>query len=466
MAKLRRRENRDLEDRQGKIVNVQQLTIVGAGASGMMAAISARQSARALGVTDDRFRILLIERNPEPGAKIAISGGGHCNLTHDGPVERLIQKGFLRKNEQRFVKPAIYAFDNRELCSLFERYGVPSTARDDGRVFPVSGIARDVVDAMRQMLRDASADLVSGTRVEALEMVSDRFALRAGDRFFDADAVVLAAGGSAWGASGTTGDGFRLAAALGHRIESVLPALAPVFFTVPPDPGIVGVTLRGVGLVVESQRGRDVSVGDLLMSHRGISGPACLSLSRSVAGVMAEGGDAPLLFADFFPGHEPAEVSSFVLAHISRHGSQFVRTFLQRCPMAPERLEPYDASRAPHQETIPNAFVPELMARAGIGHDQTLSVLTRQQRNALVAVLKRFVLGKARKVPLDRAEVTAGGVCLAEVDPKTMRSRLHRRLFCCGELLDYAGEVGGFNLQAAFSTGWMAGAHAARELFG
>jgi predicted flavoprotein YhiN len=225
------------------------------------------------------------------------------------------------------------------------------------------------------------------------------------------------------------------------------------------------VTLRGVGLVVESDRGRDVRRGDLLVSHRGISGPACLSLSRSVAGMMAGAGTAPKLCVDFFPCHDEGAVSAFVLEQASRQGPQFVRTFLQRCPMAPDRPGIRPEGAEAEAVTIPNAFVPEIMRRAGIDREQVMSVLTKQQRRELAALLKRFLLGTAKRVPLDRAEVSAGGVSLAEIDPKTMESRLHRRLFCCGELLDYAGEVGGFNLQAAFSTGWMAGRQAARSLF-
>ena len=446
--------------------DARRLVIVGAGASGMLAAVSARLAARSLGIGDAGFRISLLERNQKPGAKIAISGGGHCNVTHDGALDELLEKGFLRKNERRFVKPSIYGFTNGDLLELLARAGVPTAPREDGRVFPVSGFARDVLDALQRMLRDASAELVTGTRVDSFETFEDGFRLHAGNERFEADAVLLAAGGSAWGSSGTTGDGVMLAASAGHVVVPVLPALAPVFFTVPPDPELVGVTLRGVGLVAESDRGVDSRRGDLLISHRGISGPACLSLSREVASMMAGGGAAPRLFADFFPGHDEAAVSDFFIARFSRHGAQLARTFLQRCPIAPECLVSGAPETEPGQTTIPNAVVPWIMRRAGIGEGQSVSVLTRQQRRDLVGVLKRFELGRARKVPLDRAEVSAGGVSLAEINPKTMESRLHRRLFCCGELLDYVGEVGGFNLQAAFSTGWTAGRNAAFSLFG
>lgn len=437
------------------------LLIVGAGASGMLATVAARKAARSLGVADERFSIVLLERNPKPGNKIAISGGGHCNLTHDADVKSLLEKGFLKKNEQRFLRHAIHAFSNADLLALFGRYGLKTEAREDGRVFPVSGRAGEVLDLMRRMVEESAVTLVTAARVERLEYAGSRFAVRAGERQFEADAVILATGGASWGSAGTTGDGNRLAASVGHAIAPVMPALAPNYFTVPPKPELVGVTLRNILLVAYADGASDSRRGDVLISHRGISGPACLSLSRSVAGFHASG-KTVTISVDLFPGHEAGTLSAFILDQAARHGTRQVRTFLQRTPLAPEKGAPAASSDA---QTIPNAFADEILRQAGIDREVTMSGLTKAQRLALVSALKRLALGTVKKVPLDRAEVSAGGVALGEIDPKTMQSKLHPRLFCCGELLDYAGEVGGFNLQAAFSTGWVAGSHAARALF-
>lgn len=438
------------------------LLIVGAGASGMLAAISARKTARELGVADEQLRIVLLERNPKPGNKIAISGGGHCNLTHDADVKSLLEKGFLRKNEQRFLRHAIHHFSNADLLALFGRYGLKTEAREDGRVFPVSGRAGEVLDLLRRMVDESAATVVTNARADRLECAGSRFAVHSGERQFEADAVILATGGASWGSAGTTGDGNRLAASVGHSIEPVMPALAPNYFTAPPRAELVGITLRNILLLASAEDASDSRRGDVLISHRGISGPACLSLSRSVAGFHASGKKVTIS-VDLFPGHEAGTLSAFILEEAARHGTRQVRTFLQRTPLAPERLDAPDASST--TETIPNAFADEVMRQAGIDREVTMSGLTKAQRLALVSTLKRLVLGTVKKVPLDRAEVSAGGVSLVEIDPKTMQSKLHSRLYCCGELLDYAGEVGGFNLQAAFSTGWLAGSHAARSLF-
>jgi len=441
------------------------LLIVGAGASGMLAAVSSRQTARSLGVADEGFRIVLLERNLKPGAKIAVSGGGHCNLTHDGDIKRLLEKGFLMKNEQRFLRHAVYHFTNADLLKLFGDFGLKSVTRQDGRVFPASGRAGEVLEVMQRMLESCSVPVVSGFRADRLDCSGTKPSVYAGEQKFEGDALILATGGASWGSSGTTGDGIRLAASAGHEVVPVSPALAPVYFAVPLRPELVGVTLRNILLVAGTKGGAtDSRRGDVLISHRGVSGPACLSLSRSVAAMQTSAGSMHVrMWVDLFPGHNENDLSSFILGQAARHGSRQVRTFLQRCPIAPDTLDVPDGS-AEGMATIPNVFADEILRQADVEAGVTMSGLTRPQRQKLVAVLKRLLLGTVRKIPLDRAEVSAGGVSLGEIDPKTMQSKIHPRLYCCGELLDYAGEVGGFNLQAAFSTGWMAGMHAARTL--
>jgi predicted Rossmann fold flavoprotein len=440
------------------------LLIVGAGASGMLAAVSARRTARELGIPDGRFRIVLLERNQRPGAKIAISGGGHCNLTHEGEVKELLEKGFLVKSEQRFLRHAVHRFSNSDLLDLFGSYGLRCVARQDGRLFPASGRSGEVLEVLHRLLEDASVSLVTGFRADSLHGSLSGFTVTAGSERFEGDALILATGGASWGSSGTTGDGIRLAAGAGHKIVPVSPALAPLFFAVPPRQELVGITLRNVLLVATPSAGETVSRrGDVLVSHRGVSGPACLSLSRSVAAMHGAGKGAVRIWADLFPGHDESSLSAFILQQTARHGSRLVRTFLQRCPLAPDMLVVTDEKNGVGN-TIPNAFVEEIIRQAEIGHEVMMSSLTRTQRQKLAGILKKMPLGMVRKVPLDRAEVSAGGVSLEEIEPKTMQSRINPHLYCCGELLDYTGEVGGFNLQAAFSTGWVAGMHAARAL--
>jgi predicted Rossmann fold flavoprotein len=435
------------------------LIIIGAGASGMAAAVSARETARGLGVADDELSIILLERNHNPGAKIRISGGGKCNITHEGDVKQILQKGFQRKNEERFLRHAIHSFTNDDLRSLLDQCGVATAARPDGKVFPVSERAVDVIAAWQRLMKERMVELITGRRVISIGNAGKLFEVCTASSSFLADSVIVATGGVSWSSAGTEGDGLRFASDYGHMVIQKLPALAPVYFREPLPSELSGISLRAVLLMAESAVAAASRRGDVLITHRGISGPACLSLSRRIA-ELCGGGQPVSVFVDLFPEQNERTLAEHILLHAGNHGSQPVRKFLQKCPLAPPCG---DLSGSP-AGTIPNGLVPLIMNRAEMDHDLVWSALTRKQRAVFVSTLKKLPLGTVRTVPLDHAEVSAGGVSLAEVNPANMESRRRHNLYFCGEVLDYAGEVGGFNLQAAFSTGWAAGMHAVRKL--
>jgi len=430
------------------------ILVIGGGAAGMAATIAAHRGAK---VSGRPFSITLLERNPRPGAKIRISGGGKCNVTHRGTPAELLEQGFLRRTEARFLRHSIYSFSNSDLLALLSSRGVETGERPDGKVFPLSGDAASVLLAFEELLRESRVQQQFSCRVLRVEQSGDIFFVTTADGVFTADRLILATGGVSYSKTGTTGDGISIARALGHSVKKPSAALAPLYTIKPPSASLSGLALRSVTLAAFSG-GRSVERrGDLLFTHRGFSGPAALSLSRDIAEMMGECRNCAL-FADLFPEQSSAELEAELLQQASRNGAQMVRKFLQSCPIAP----PGGAfAEAPHG-TLPTALVPFIMRHAGLEIDVTWSGLAREKRQSLLAVLKRFPLGSVRDVPLDKGEISAGGVSLGEVNPKTMCSRVVPRLFLCGELLDYAGEIGGFNLQAAFSTGWTAGLNAAR----
>ncbi|MEI8033356.1 MAG: aminoacetone oxidase family FAD-binding enzyme [Chlorobiaceae bacterium] len=437
------------------------ILIIGGGASGMAAAISARKAAESLGIKARACKITLVERNPGFGAKIRISGGGKCNVTHEGSPEELLQKGFIRKNEQRFLRNAIYSFSGADLLELLLSKGVATAKRPDGKLFPESGEASSVAHALEGLLSDSKVEEISSCRVLGVERTDDRFLVTLPGATLTADAVILATGGLSYRKTGTTGDGLAIARKLGHAIVEPSAALTPLRTTHPLSSSLSGLALRSCSLVAESGERRVERRGDLLFTHRGFSGPAALSLSRDVAELLRERGRASL-FVDLFPEQSPAELDRLLLLQVKKHGAQMVRKFLQICPIAPPEG---GFSTSPHG-TIPTALVPMILRHAALDDVVTWSTLPKEKRVLLVAVLKRFPLGTVRELSLDAGEVSAGGVSLLEVNPKTMQSRVVSNLYVCGELLDYAGEIGGFNLQAAFSTGWLAGMHAAKGLAG
>ena len=396
----------------------------------MSAAIAARRGAEASGIA---CSITLLERNQRLGTKIRISGGGKCNVTHQGTPAEMLEQGFLRLNERRFLRNALYGFSSSDLLELLHSRGVET--------------------------KELSVQLLFSCRVRSVERKDGLFHITTTAETLTADAVILATGGVSYSATGTTGDGLVIARKLGHTIKEPSAALAPVFTLKAPPASLSGVSLRSAGLVASAGGKCIERRGDLLFTHRGFSGPAALSLSRDIAELCRDFGSASL-FADLFPEHNPAELDHQLLQHARKHGAQMVRKFLQICPIAPSLKKGF--IEAPYG-TIPTALVPFIIRHALLEIDITWSTLQKEQRQSLLTVLKRFPLGTVRNVPLDQGEVSAGGILLGEVNPKTMQSRVLPNLFLCGELLDYAGEIGGYNLQAAISTGWTAGINALKK---
>jgi len=382
----------------------------------------------------------VLEKNDRLGLKIHISGGGKCNITHGGDMEA-VRRAF-DPDEGRFLRLAFRRFTNEDVLDLLRERGVTVHTRPDGRVFPDSGRADDVVDALAWRMRDAGAKVELKTPVSGIAVADGRAAgACVGDALFAARAVVVAVGGSSYPKTGTTGDGYRWMRAAGHTLVPLRSALAPIYLADGCRPEYSGVALRDC--VLRARAGtREVARwrGDLLYTHHGVSGPTALAVSRAAALAMERG--EVTLDVDLLPDVAQEELSSRIAAAHGDAGRRRVGTLIQ--------------------QWIPERLAPELLERAGVGAETPLHQLSKKARNKLVEALKRWELGRVRAVPLERGEVTAGGVALDEVDPATMESRKVAGLYLCGEILDISGPVGGYNLQAAFSTGYVAGEAAAR----
>lgn len=403
--------------------------VIGGGAAGMIAA----WRAASLGA-----RTRLLEKNDRLGLKIHISGGGKCNITHGGEMEPL--RRAFEPDEARFLHAAFRRFTNEDVLDLLRQRGVTVHTRADGRVFPDSGRADDVVDALAWHLREAGVSVqlkAPITRISAPEgVVEGAFAE---GKSFPARAVIVCVGGSSYPKTGTTGEGYRWMRELGHTLVPLRSALAPMNLE-RARPEYSGVALRDCILRARAG-GKEIARwrGDLLFTHHGVSGPCALGVSRDVALAMEK--CAATLEADLLPDRTAESVSE-ELAQAHAAGRRTVRSMVQ--PWIPDRLGD------------------ELLERAGIPAGTLLHQLPRKNRNRLADTLKRWELGAVKSVPLERGEVTAGGAALDEVDPQTMASRKIRGLYLAGEILDIAGPVGGYNLQAAFSTGFVAGEASAR----
>jgi predicted Rossmann fold flavoprotein len=406
--------------------------IIGAGAAGLLAATRAAERGR---------RALLLEKNPRPGAKLLMAGGGRCNVTHDADA-RGIAEAFGPPG--RFLHPALAAFGPHDLVALLEAEGVAVMTEADGRVFPASGKAADVLAALLARLRRSGCETAFGEPVREMDRAGGGFRLVTDRRTLFVPAVLLAPGGRSYPACGTTGDGYRWAERLGHAIVPTRPALVPVTTDAAWVRALRGVAIADAAVRVVSPAGGNGTAalsppaarrGAVLFTHTGLSGPAVLDVSRAVG--ERPGPRAAALAIDLAPD-VPAEALD---AQLRRAGTAAGRR--RAAALLPEAL--------------PKRLRDALAAQAGIPPHRTASGLTRAERARLVETLKALRVPLTGTLGYARAEVTAGGVALDEVDPRTMSSRKVPGLAIAGELLDLDGPIGGYNLQAAFSTGWAAG---------
>ncbi len=409
-----------------------EVIVIGAGAAGIIAA----WRAASLGA-----KVLLLEKTSRIGTKILISGGGKCNITHDGPLEDLLRA--FRPNEARFIRPACYRFTNGQVVDMLTSRGLEVYTRPDGRIFPVNQTAKDVANILGQYLIESGVDLRLDCAVAGIEWSDSQrlFTIKSSTETFQTAQVIVTVGGSSYPASGTTGDGWPWARTMGHTVIKVRAALAPMYMHLVVEKwDKAGVPLRDIVLKARLG-GKEIArwTGDLLFTHHGVSGPTVLGISREVAEKIGEGD--VYLEIDLRPNESFEDVTESVIAEGQLNPRKRVANFVD--------------------QHLPNRLVPDVMEAANIELELPFNKLERKARNRLVNALKGWVIGRVRVVPLEKGEVVAGGIALDEVNPQTMESRLIPGLFFAGEVLDIAGPVGGYNLQAAFATGYVAGETAA-----
>lgn len=402
--------------------------IVGAGAAGIVAALSA---------SEHPYRVLLLEKTKRIGTKILISGGGKCNITHAGTIRDILAS--YRPNEAAFLRPSFYRYPPERILDVLHARGIETYTRPDGRIFPIDQTAKDVVRALHEELQATDSSIQFDAHVMDIVREEDRFIVKTLSGSIACKALILCVGGCSYPNSGTTGDGYAWARNLGHSIVEIRAALAPVKLK-HPKPDLSGLALRNVVAKARAS-GKTIAKwrGDLLITHGGLSGPTILGISREV---------------DECLSHQVVTIEADLCPDASHEDLQAEWTDLPR--RSPHRKITHELERI-----VPERFTEEVCKAAQIPADLSLKQLDKKSRNRLVEVLKAMPFGPVSRVDLDKAEVTAGGVALDEVDPHSMASKIVPGLFFAGEILDIAGPVGGYNLQAAWSTGFVAGQSAA-----
>jgi predicted Rossmann fold flavoprotein len=383
-------------------------------------------------------RVLLLEKMPRLGLKLGLTGKGRGNLTNQADIQTFIQS---YSPDGKFLRNCFARFFNQDLMAFFETLGVPLTVERGQRVFPVSDRALDLVSALLRYGQQGGVRIAKEHPVEEIEIEAGAVkGVRSHDRFFEAQAVVLATGGASYPQTGSAGDGYRLVRSLGHAIIPIRPYLIPLVTADDEVSGLQGLSLRNVRATLYLERKKDQSeFGEMIFTHFGLSGPIILTLSGRAVDRLPKGKVEVSL--NFKPALTPEQIDL-----------RLRREFQEN---------PLKGSGSVLKNLLPSRLVPVFLSRADVPVDKKSNQITSGERLRIKDLLSDFRFSVEGHRPLDEAIITAGGISLKEVDPRTLESKKIKNLFLCGEVLDIQGRTGGFNLQAAFSTGWLAGTSAA-----
>jgi predicted Rossmann fold flavoprotein len=411
--------------------------VVGGGASGLLAAGEAAKAGA---------ETLLFESMPRPGRKLRISGKGRCNLTNSAPVSEFISH--FGKNG-RFLRQAFSRFFSEDLEAFLNELGIATVVERGGRLFPESGEAQDIVDALVSWTASCGVKILRSSPVEGLVIEEGRAAgvhlLRDEQkRIYKADAVIITTGGISYPGTGSTGDGYRFAKSAGHNIVPLRPALVPLVTAGDIAPRLQGLSLRNVKMrAYIGGKKKFEEFGEMVFTHFGLSGPVILSMSGRVVDALIKK-ERVELSIDLKSALDEQKLDDRLLRELGEHGKRKYSTFLK--------------------ELLPSKLIPVCIDMTGVPEDKICHQITAEERKRLKLWLKDFRFKVNGYSPVEEAIITAGGVDIREVDPRSMSSKLVEGLYFAGEVLDLNADTGGYNLQAAFSTGWVAGKNAANSI--
>lgn len=407
--------------------------IIGGGAAGLLAGIAAAQNGA---------EAVILEKMRQPGKKMLITGKGRCNITNVCEIPEFIKN---LPGNGRFLNSVLRQFTNEDIVALLESNGLATKVERGGRIFPVSDMARDVVDTLVKIFTASGGKLYTDCKVlEIMTASGTATGVRTTNGVFSGDAVILAAGGASYPGTGSDGSGAKLAAKAGHSIVPLKPSLVPLESDYPYTADLQGLSLRNVNAVLLGNKKKlGEEFGEMLFTHFGVSGPIVLSLSNLAAEALAAGKEVELVI-----DLKPALSREKLDARVQRDFTAYSRKQLVNGM----------------KDLLPQRLIPVVCDMAYLDEEKFVNQISREERKRLVDTLKCFTVPVTATRPLAEAIVTAGGVSTKEINPKTMESKLIKGLYFAGEVMDVDGYTGGFNLQAAFSSGYAAGRAAALNL--
>lgn len=399
--------------------------VVGAGAAGMMAAGFAAKAGA---------EVILLEKNAILGKKIRISGKGRCNITNMTDIDTFIES---YPGNGKFLYGALHKFSNKDLIGFLDAAGLKTKVERGQRIFPVSNDADEVAETLINYAINQGVIIKPSTKVTELSIVDKKvIGVKTNNGTYSADKVIIATGGASYPHTGSSGDGYRLAKAVGHSIVEPFPALVGLKTEQQWVKQLSGLTLKNVAAIITNGHLQISEFGEMQFAHFGVTGPIILTLSRFVS-LWLRQGDKVQIHIDLKPALTKEVLDKRILRDFQKYSRKQFKNSLH--------------------ELLPKALIPIVIELSHIPSEKKTNQITQHQRQNLIDVLKHIPLSIVDTLPLSTAIVTAGGVHVKEIDPTTMESKMIQGLFFAGEVLDVDGITGGYNLQAAFSTGVLAG---------
>ena len=400
--------------------------VVGAGPSGLLAAGRAAE----LG-----GKVLLIEKMRQEGRKLLITGKGRCNITNNASISDFITHVYPNG---RFLRHAFSHFFSKDIIELLHKYDVETTLERGGRYFPASNKSSDVLQALLNWVHELNVDIRCGHRVEKLLVENNKIVgIKANGLEFKCKSVILATGGKSYPATGSNGDGYELAKQLGHTIEDVRPALVPLETSGKVAQQLQGLNLKNVKAVVWVD-GKKVAedFGEMLFTHFGLSGPIILTLSRIVVGALHENKKVNVT-VDLKPALDEQKLDNRLIRDLNEHGKKKISNIFRFW--------------------LPSTMVPVFIDLLGLDPEKACHQVSSKERKQIRHLMKNLPFQITNHRSFKEAIITAGGISKNEISSKTMESKLVKGLYFAGEMIDVDAETGGYNLQIAYSTGWLAG---------
>lgn len=406
--------------------------VIGAGPAGLLAAGRAAEQGA---------RVLVLEKMRSEGRKLLITGKGRCNITNDASPAEFIKHVFP---DGRFLRNAFSQFYSKDIINLLKKYGVESTLERGGRYFPASNKSLDVLRALLKWVNELNVEIRTGQRVEKLLVENDAIkGVQANGMIIRAASVILASGGKSYPATGSNGDGYELAQSVGHTIEKPIPALVPLETMGNLAQDLQGLNLKNVKAVIwVNGKKAGEAFGEMLFTHFGLSGPIILTLSR-IAVAALQNKEKVEITVDLKPALDEQKLDNRLLRDLNEHGKKQLANIFRNW--------------------LPASMIPVFIAELKLDPEKECHQVTSNERKQIRYMLKNLRFEVAKHRSFKEAIITAGGINTKEFSPKTMESRLVKGLYFAGEIIDLDAETGGYNLQIAWSTGWLAGNSASQN---